>query len=320
MLAYIRYLYSLYKSNNYQIKSFEIIRDKWWVQFNDSGEFIKWRFEKKGVLTISNDGNILYGSWRILDGVPEIIITYQNENTLFKQNFLQDNILLLVKDSKIESWYAFYDEDSFSPKEISLYLKKKEEENEIERIQRNNIKELKLLDGREIEVYCGQYDSYAARIGNMVMLKGNDALLNGEFITTNHQILKLQDGKISNIHYIGLYRLDNSIDITIKRQKYTEVSAEDEIINAESNITQGLHMLNSNMGISVKGNKIDCVYKVKKALTFKGSSLNLWFKSANNSRPVYVFQNNKPIQDGVYFLTTLKIIFIKDGKTARTFF
>ncbi|WP_312139467.1 hypothetical protein [Sphingobacterium sp.] len=82
-----------------QINDESILKNKQWVLIDEHGiTFVTYIFRDKNLLLVSKKGNVSKGSWEYISK-DKILITVEDKTYLYRNQYFDDKILLLKKDS-----------------------------------------------------------------------------------------------------------------------------------------------------------------------------------------------------------------------------
>lgn len=113
MKTYITNIFERIKKHSKKIEELTLLTDKHWVVFNDDlSNKITYIFQKSGVLLISVNGKVSKSKWEYL-GNNSLLIDVNEESYLFKQGFVDDNVLALKIDG-IKEYAILLDEHNIS--------------------------------------------------------------------------------------------------------------------------------------------------------------------------------------------------------------
>lgn len=230
MFEYLKFLISNVKSFDKRIKNIVFFQNKTWIRLSPNGFKEKWFFRSNGLLTISRDGNVIDGKYQFLNDY--LIIEFLNSKILLNKSSIDNEILLLVKDSNASELFAFYDDSKFSPDAFLEHL-------ESSRKNDLNIKQLSLVDNTKAEI-IRKPNQKGVNIGNTVLVDGQ--LSNQEYIETDYNYYYLKNGKVSSIFYSRRYKIYGN-QIVVK-QKKKKLSINDVIVSSEQDFSNGLHKIN----------------------------------------------------------------------------
>ncbi len=82
-----------------QLNDESILKNKQWVLIDEHGiTFVTYIFRDKNLLLVSKKGNVSKGSWEYISK-DKILITVEDKTYLYRNQYFDDKILLLKKDS-----------------------------------------------------------------------------------------------------------------------------------------------------------------------------------------------------------------------------
>ena len=130
------------KSFNDKLDIKGILCGKSWEVFNDEGIKQVFIFNPDGTLLISNDGKVIQSTWQYIPANSSIIITADNDTTMFKPAFY-DDVILALKQDNVEQYLFMVDESQqsvFAQKTLQALL------NYFDEIERDEIEYQKTKD------------------------------------------------------------------------------------------------------------------------------------------------------------------------------
>ncbi|WP_053970229.1 hypothetical protein [Mangrovimonas sp. ST2L15] len=302
MLEYLKFLFSKVKSFDKKLQDISFLLDKTWIRITPDGFNEKWFFRKNGLLTISQNGNIIDGKFDLLNNY--LLLEFLGKKILLNKSLIYNEILLLKKDSNDSELYAFYNEAKFSPEDFLKHLN----------FSRNtdlNIKKITLIDNTIAEIIREPSQKGISK-GNLVWI--NDQLCNEDYIETDYNYYNLTAGEITEIFYKRKFQIfDNPIVI---KQKWKKLSINDSIISFNQKVSNGLHKINFKYGIEVENNIIKKTYHISYWKTIiKKRKLEIWSKTSDDySIGDLVRENDNSIEDGNYWIGLIEVIKVKHGK------
>lgn len=304
MFEYLKFLFTKVKSFDEKLKNIAFLQDKTWIRISLNGFNEKWFFRKNGVLTLSINGDVIDGSYELLN--EYLIIKFSNKKILLNQSFIYNDILLLKKDSVDSDFFAFYDNSKFSENEFLKHI-------EYSRRKDLNIKQITLLDNTKAEIIRNPNQKGIIK-GNTVLIKGQ--LPNQDLIETNFNYYELVNGKISNIFNKRKYKIFDN-EITIK-QKWEKLSIGDKIVSSNNKLLNGRYKIKSVNGIEIFDNTIEKIFHISYRETLiKKRKIEIWQKTSYEySVGDLVRENDKKVSDGKYWIDIFKVVRVKNGKVA----
>ncbi|MEZ4877809.1 MAG: WG repeat-containing protein [Flavobacterium sp.] len=126
MRTYITNIFERIKKYSRKLDELTLLTDKHWVVFNDNiSNKIIYIFQKSGILLISVNGKVNKSKWEYL-GNNSLLIDINDESYLFKQGFIDNNVLALKIDG-VKEYAILLDENNLNKeilnlKSLELYL------------------------------------------------------------------------------------------------------------------------------------------------------------------------------------------------------
>lgn len=183
MKTYITNIFERIKNYSNKLDDLTLLTNKHWAVFNENSlEKIVYIFQKNGVLLISVNGKITKSKWEYI-GENSLMIDIKQESYLFKQGFIDDNLLALKIDG-IKEYAILYDESKINANVPNLsYLEDFIQDYYILNSFASNNENQKYLkiNGSDVRIIDGFNENYAVII--------NDNLDYG-FINENKEIVQ----------------------------------------------------------------------------------------------------------------------------------
>ena len=204
----LKYFAVILKQKTGTLKKKGILIEKPWALIDDDGSIQKLIFKQDGGLILSKNGQVTEGSWQYFAEAHALLIDRGVDKLLLKEQYIDENILILKKDGTDNEFFAFANENTLPDYDVSRYL------NHLKR-REFNIIERKLLYGKVAQIYNGRNLEY---IGDFVGLKidllktenGTSENSSGDFMTDDKSCtFSVIDGIITSIHLNVVKTLDN---------------------------------------------------------------------------------------------------------------
>ncbi|APQ17920.1 hypothetical protein [Maribacter hydrothermalis] len=302
MLEYLNFLLKKVLPLNNKLTTIALLQDRTWIKLSTNGVAEKWFFRNNGILSISQNGNIIDGAYEYLN--EYLAISFLNEKKLFEKHFIYNEILILKQDSTDPELYAFYDNSKFTENEFIAHI-------ENSRKKDLNITLLKLIDFTEVEVVRKPLDK-EIKTGNLVLINGEKTSLKS--LETEHNLYELINGKISKIYFKKKYKFINN-ELIVK-QKTHNILVGDEIISSKEKPRNGLQKIQSLLGVLQKNNTIERIFHITyKETIIKKKRIEIWKKKTSGiTTGDLVIVENERVPDGKYWIDFLTILNVVNGR------
>ena len=128
------------------LKKKGILIEKPWALIDDDGEIQKLIFKRDKGLVLSKNGKVTEGSWDYYPEAKALLIDRVNDKLLLKEQFIDDNVLILKKDGTDNDFFALANENTLPDYNIPKYL------NTL-KCKEFKIEERKLINGNFIQIH-----------------------------------------------------------------------------------------------------------------------------------------------------------------------
>ena len=171
----IKYPLNSLKNLTKSLKKKSILIEKPWALLDNDGEIQKLIFKKDKGLILSKNGKVTEGKWDYFPEAKSLLIDRVVDKLLLKEQFIDDNVLILKKDGTNLDYFALANENTIPDYNVSRYL------NSL-KCEELDITEQKLLDGNVLQIHSTAFIHEG--------LAGNSA----ELIDANYNFIDLKDG------------------------------------------------------------------------------------------------------------------------------
>lgn len=251
----LKYFTSSLSNKTLSLKKKGVLIEKPWTLIDDDGEVQKLIFKRDKGLILSKNGVVSEGNWDYYPEARALLIDRVKDKLLLKEQFIDNNVLILKKDGTANDFFALANENTLPDLNIPKYL------NSL-KIKEFKIREKKLIDGNIIQIHNANKVDYLSGYTGLVTEKVDDnynslELLNGSYLT--------QDKKHTIFIGDGIIK---SVKNNILRQLYDNRVV--EIIDGVSNLVKE----NKNKKVTINGKIIpdqrlkDCnnvIYEIKES-------------------------------------------------------
>ena len=307
----LKYFVKSLSNSTLSLKKMAILLDKPWALIDEDGAIQKLIFKKDKGLILSINGKVTIGSWDYFPEAKALLIDRVNDKLLLKEQFIDENVLILKMDGTDNDFFALANENSISDYNIPKYL------NSL-KCKQLNIYQQRLLSGNILQINYAQngylLDKYAA-INNYA-----------EQIDDSFNVKSLSDGKyLSKDKNLTFYVESNTIKLITENEVKKLVSQEQET-NGTIEIEDGkTYMLEQKIGkkvtvngVSVSNNLLkDCdniIYQIEESIIMSivvqnfyeltdGKTIMIEQKASNEINKgdkIYNQATDSPLPDGTY--------------------
>jgi hypothetical protein len=198
-------LNSLYNYTS-SLKKRGILVDKPWALIDNEEELQKLIFKKNKSLILSKNGQVIDGSWDYYPKARAILIDRKTDKLLLKEQYIDDNVIILKKDGTENDFFALANENTLPdldiPKYLNsllyLYIKPKIEKTKIEK---PNIKKIKLLSGEYIKIHAPDLGNYEGKKVDKIDNSNNTVPIeDGRYLSEKkHLTFNIKNGYIKSV-------------------------------------------------------------------------------------------------------------------------
>ena len=144
----LKYYAKILTAYTLTLKKTEILIDKPWALIDDDGQLQKLIFRRNNRLILSKNGAVIEGTWEYIPEAKALLINRGADKILLKEQFIDDNVLIMKKDGTENDFYALANENTIIDYNVPQYL------NSL-RCKNLFIKEVKLTSGLKLSVHNG---------------------------------------------------------------------------------------------------------------------------------------------------------------------
>lgn len=259
----LKYYSKSLSNKTLSLKKKGLLVEKPWSLIDVDGEMQKLIFKRDKGLILAKNGVVSEGYWDYYPEARALLIDRVKDKLLLKEQYIDDNVLILKKDGTTNDYLALANENTIPDLNIPNYL------NSLKKIV-FNIKEEKLIDGNILQIYN------ADKVNNKINYNGHTI----EILDENFNLVNTID---------GLY--------LTKDKKYSFFIENGLILNVECNI---IKQLSGNRFVEIIGgsNLYDLSNKHKR-VTINGRNIpDQRLIDENN----VIFDIKKSIVSAVYYL------------------
>jgi len=211
----LRYFVKSLAVSTASLKKKGILIEKPWALIDDDGEIQKLIFKRDKGLVLSKNGKVEEGSWDYYPEAKALLIDRVKDKILLKEQFIDDNVLILKKDGTDNDFFALANENTLPDYNIPKYL------NSL-KCKEFKIKEIKLLNGNIIQIYNAtnisyHTDYYGHITGQVDSNYYTLDLPDGAYLTENRKLtLYVKNGKIAKVKKNLIQDLKNGNSVEIE--------------------------------------------------------------------------------------------------------
>jgi len=159
MKAIIKHFISSLGRSSKSIEQKSLLIGKPWSLLDNDGAIQKLIFEPDNGLILSKNGQVTQGSWKYYPDAKLLFIDRGTDKILLKEQYIDDNIMLLKLDGTVDEFYALANENTIPNLDIPSYLLKL-------KIKEHKIAQFKLFNGNTLLVFdaLGKYIPYGHKV------------------------------------------------------------------------------------------------------------------------------------------------------------
>lgn len=194
----LRYFTNSLSNKTLSLKKKGVLIEKPWTLIDDDGEIQKLIFKRDKGLILSKNGVVSEGNWDYYPEARALLIDRQTDKLLLKEQFIDNNVLILKKDGTTNDYFALANENTLPDLNIAGYL------NSL-KIKEFKIKERKLINGSILQIYNGNKVNYLSEYTGLSIENVDDNfntidIADGTYITSDKkQTFFIQDNKIKSV-------------------------------------------------------------------------------------------------------------------------
>lgn len=301
------YYIKTFSSRTLSLKKKGILVDKPWALIDNDGEVQKLIFKRDNGLILSKNGKVKEGRWDYFPEAMALLIDRLEDKILLKEQFIDDNVLILKIDGTKNDFFALANENTISDYNIPAYL------NSL-RCKEFKIKEIKTYSGRTVQVFdsfhgISDYDRIYF-VGKKIeeidnMFKPCD-LADGYYMTKDKsRTFYVKNGCISNVTKNLTIGLINGKDLQIEDgNDYSVKDNINKVVKIDGNeVVDSIILDNRNFIFEIKESQINKIFLLVDYLLKNGTSIKIEQKKYNkitkgdrviDSKPSF------PLLDGEY--------------------
>jgi len=315
MKKIIKYFLSNVKSSKESLEQKSVLVDKPWALIDDNGEIQKLIFTKDNRLILSRNGVVSTGSWEYFPAGKALLIDRVTDKILLKEQYIDENVMLLRRDGTQDDYYAFANENSIPDLDVPKYLNSAY-------YRQNNIEEIKLIGGKSLLI-PSETRFYSLPGSKAKILSELNEIIDapdGKYFTENMlSTLLIKDGIIQeSLRNEIIKTLDNNqLEIAGGHIYYKENVNKPVTMNGKE-VPDGVYYVKPNVFFEVQGNIISKLRYLKIHFFSKGYKVQVqqqYFHTILKGDIIIQSEPIFPIPDGKYRLKgKLKWVKIKNNQ------
>lgn len=232
----ISYFLKAIYSSSQSLKKKGILIEKPWVLIDSEGKVQKLIFKRDKGLILSKNGVVTEGSWDYYPEAHSLLIDRVTDKLLLKEQYIDENVLILKKDGTDNDFFAFANENTILDYDIPKYLYSL-------KCQQLSISVYSLHNGNKLEIYSDQNAYPRLKVG---------------ILDSNYHSLEPEDGKYLSFNKYRTYHIKGGVLnktsynrlVTLRNGESIEVENDDEnvyILKNKSVTMNGIPILNGRL-------------------------------------------------------------------------
>lgn len=299
----LRYFTNSLSNKTLSLKKKGVLIEKPWTLIDDDGEIQKLIFKRDKGLILSKNGVVCEGNWDYYPEARALLIDRQTDKLLLKEQFIDNNVLILKKDGTTNDYFALANENTLPDLNIPKYL------NSL-KIKEFKIKERKLINGSVLQIYNGNNVNYLSEYTGLFIENVDNNfntidITEGTYITSDKkQTFFIKDNKIISVKDNLIRQLADNKTIEIidgvtdifSRNKNKKVT-----INGKEVLDQRL--MDNNVIFDIKESVIAAIYFVIDYKLKNGYNIRIEQKNEDKiSKGDLIIDSNpiSPLPNGKY--------------------
>jgi len=298
----IKYFVKSLAISSSSLKKKEIFVDKPWALLDGENEIQKLIFKRDQGLILSKNGKVKEGSWEYYPEAKALLINRIDDKLLLKEQFIDENVLILKKDGTDNKFFALANENTIPDFNIPAYLNSR-------KCKEYNIEEDRLINGNILQIHNGKQVRYLDYYGHKVEQFSPSYISidipDGRYLSKDKRLkYVIKEGKIVMVNRVLIKKLSNGKSFEIENgssENVYENLGKIVSINGES-ISDSKLMDEDNIIYVIRDNTIEDMYFIKDYKLNDGSKIkieqgnNLKIKKGDkiiDAKPLYPLPNGK---------------------------
>ena len=194
----LKYFVKSLAAKTLTLKKKSILLEKPWALIDNDGEIQKLIFKRDKGLILSKNGVVTEGSWDYYPEARALLIDRITDKLLLKEQFIDDNVMILKKDGIENDFFAFANENTLPDYNVPKYL------NSLKCIE-FQIREVKLLNGNILQIQNAVYYTISSGLDGLTVNQTDNnynsiGIKNGVYLSEDKKYtFYIQHGKISSV-------------------------------------------------------------------------------------------------------------------------
>jgi len=311
----LKYYARSLSNSTLSLKKMAILLEKPWILIDEDGEVQKLIFKKDKGLILSKNGKVVIGSWDYFPEAKALLIDRVNDKLLLKEQYIDDNVLILKTDGTENDFYALANENTLSYAKIPQYLN-------LIKCKQFNIKEIKLFPKNILQIHQGQSGYGNGKYVEVIdEAFGNIFVSDGKYLVGDKsQTYHIQDNKVIAVTDNIVWELGNGKTIEIENgvAYYSKRNIGKKTTMNGQTITDDRLKNNQNTIFDIKHGLISNVFFEEIYEFRNGQKIILEQNDSeriSKGDKVFIYPAFYPVPDGTYKIKEkFWAIKVKDGK------
>lgn len=221
MKIYLKNIVKQLRNYSATLDKTSILIDKPWALIDDEFEIQRLIFKSDKELILSKNGQVQIGKWDYFPEVKSLLIDRKADKILCNEAFIDKGVMVLRLDGTDNKFFILANENIVPDLDAYRYLKKL-------RYQKLKIAEIKLIDGRILEVQ--RKDEWRQpQIGNPVTVEA-ETIEDGKYqLARYNKLFEIKKGRIFKILTKKMYLTQSGQEIIIQQQVNWEIKKGDYV-------------------------------------------------------------------------------------------
>jgi len=256
----INYYVKILSNFNRTLQKKVLLIDKPWVLVDNDGEIQKLIFKENNSLILSKNGNVIEGSWEYFPEARALLINRITDKLLLKEQFIDENIIVLKKDGTEDCYFVFANENTIPDYDTLRYLYSL-------KCKKLNISNIKLLSGNIIEFHNNQYNSGINSVTEIQIIDDSYQPINladGKYISKDkRKTFYISNGRITYVTYNIIRKLINGETFEIENGV---AIYDDRISFQRRNVNKKVTINGKNIGNTRLTDEENIVYEIRNSI------------------------------------------------------
>ena len=194
--------------------------DQPWVLLNDSNDFIKIIFQKRGVLIVSKTGIVSDGSWELVASANSILLNINGEKRLYNHQFIDEGLMILILDGLSSEFLVLVNQNIIPDLDVLSYLNNKYLTPPFGTQKAAYEKLVQLRNGKMLQIVKD-----LGYLGSTVVKINNENVPDGIYRLADKPIAyEISDSKISMEYYVEQFKQENGQNIEVGANRISGIT------------------------------------------------------------------------------------------------